>query len=333
MPRGVGFYGSPTLVWEKGLSLSDTGADVVVVGYEAITPEMVEGCHREGVRIFADFAIFMGAGMAEQHPELWPIGENGKRIEKEGWYLGLCPTYEWLKEAKLKQIGDFLRQTPVDGVFLDFIRWPCYWEVPEPVIEQSCFCENSLSRFSIEEGVEIYGLTTRQKARYILQHYRQEWASWKAEEITGFVRRAAAVVKGARSKALLGLFVVPWRPEEYDNAIGEVICQDFPALAQSADIFSPMVYHAMCNREVEWVREYSSWLAGITGKPVWPIVQATNVPRAVPAEELTQVLKEAFSAPVSGLLVFTMEAVLQEPEKLKAVKEVFSDFDNKGGSQ
>lgn len=333
IPCGVGFYGSPAVLWEKGLRLPETGANAVVVGYEAITADMVERCHSEGARIFADFGVFVGSQIAEQHPELWPIGAKGKTLEKEGWYLGLCPAYEWYKEGKLAQIREFLHQTPVDGVYLDFIRWPCYWEAPEPRTEQSCFCDNALSLFSQDRGVRIYGHTTRQKARYILRHHREKWGSWKAEQITSFVRQVRAVIEATRPEALLGLFVVPWRREEYDNAIIGVIGQDFPALAQYVDVFSPMVYYAMCKREIAWVGEYSNWLAEDTGKTVWPIVQATNDPCPVSADELAQVLHEALSGSARGVLVFTLDALLGEPQKLEVTKKAFSRFPEKEGSQ
>ena len=329
-PR-LGFYGSPKGLWDKGLSMSEMGANLVVVPAASVTPEMAERCHAEGAQVFADFAIFAGAEVAEKHPELWPIGADGKRLRKQEWYLGLCPTYEWYRRERLTEIRNLLVNVPVDGIYLDFIRWPCHWEVSDPRLEQSCFCDNALSLFSRDTGISIYGLTTRQKAHYIRRHYPQAWAQWRAEDITSFVREARNTVEKARPGTLLGVFTVPWKPEEYDNAIMNIIGQDFPALADHVDVFSPMVYHAMCNRDVTWVGEYSKWLAEATGKAVWPIVQVKDASRAVSAEEFAEVLHQALCPATRGVLVFTLDALLEQREKLEVARQVFCTF--KEGSQ
>lgn len=329
MPKTVGFYGSPVGLWEKGLSLRELGINTVVAGKDAVNQEMVDRCHAEGAKVYGDFSFFVGADTAEKHPELWPIGEDGKRLEPVEWYLGLCPTYEWYRQEKLQEISDFLKLTPVDGIYLDFIRWPCHWEVLQPKIEQSCFCDNALSLFSAATGIEIHGHTTRQKASQILRHHLDAWTNWKAEQITSFVRDVRRVVEEARPGTSIGLFAVPWKPDEYDDAIARIIGQDFPALAQYVDVFSPMVYHAMCGREVGWVGDYSAWLAERTGKPIRPIVQATNDTRTVSPEEFAQILQQALAPSTDGLIIFTLDALLNEPEKLEIVRKTVTEFSRK----
>src|SRR5262249_28273811 len=139
-PGCRGVFGSPQPLWDRGMTLREAGIDAVFVGHGALTDALVARCHQEGARVYAEFGIFQGKKVAEARPELWPIGADGKRLEPEEWYLGLCPNQEAYRQEKLAELREMARKFPVDGVWLDFIRFPCHWEVRAPRLQQSCFC-------------------------------------------------------------------------------------------------------------------------------------------------------------------------------------------------
>ena len=73
--------------------------------------------------------------------------DKGKKIDKVEWYAGVCPNQSWLREQKLNAIKELISKYDIDGIWLDFIRYPCHWEVINPKLEQTCFCPICQSLF------------------------------------------------------------------------------------------------------------------------------------------------------------------------------------------
>ena len=115
---------------------------------------------------------------------------------------------------------------------------------------------------------------------------------------------------------------------DFDGAIRYIIGQEYGALAAHVDCFSPMVYHTLCGRDVPWIAEITASIGKETGKPVWPIVQAMDDPATLSPQELRQAVQTALTATGSeGVIIFNLNAL--NPEKLKAVREVFNQRGNK----
>ncbi len=320
----LGVFGAPTQVWQMGKTLRDFGINAVWLGHGQLKPEIIQRCRAEGARVFAEIGIFVGKQIAQEHPELWPINDRGERMEPDEWYLGLCPNVAWWREKKLDQIAEIARNHDIDGLWLDFIRYPCHWEVPQPRIEQACFCEHSIREFEQFLGQRVPGNTAAERARWILDNHLDEWTRFKCRVIADFCRRAAEVLHAARPDALLGIFSVPWAESNYDDAIHRIIAQDFSLLARWIQVFSPMSYHAMCGWPVEWIAQYNSYLALKTGRDVWPIVQAVDKPRKISAEEFEQVLKAGLAGGSTGVLVFRAQDCDQESGKLEVLRRVYT---------
>jgi hypothetical protein len=196
--------------------------------------------------------------------------------------------------------------------------------VRAPRLQQACFCDASLAAFAHSARLKLPKGDTAARAAWILREHADAWTRWKCSQITAFVRDARKALQAARPGALLGAFVVPWRPEERDGAIRTLLGQDFVHMARYLDVFSPMVYHRMVGRPAGWVAETAAYLRGTTKKPVWPIVQAVDAPPGenVSPEELAAILHDAL-VQSDGALLFTTQALAERPEKLAAVKEVF----------
>jgi hypothetical protein len=322
-PICLGIFGSPQDIWDRGETLADWHINAVFVGHGSLSTEFIERCHREGAKVYGEFGVLVGKEIAEQHPELWPIGVDGKPLEPDEWYLGLCPAHEWFAQEKLTELREMARAYAVDGVWLDFIRWPCHWEVLQPRIEESCFCDYAVARFAAETGCEVSGDNVPARAQCILTKYPEEWARWKADQIIAFCRAARDILRHERPEALLGIFSVPWSPENYGDAMGRIIAQDFRRLAAYVDVFTPMAYHAMCGWPPEWVGEHAAYLVERTGRPVWPIVQATDAP-PVSAEEFARAIEAAFAGGANGVMPFTFADVLKSEEKAASLKRLYA---------
>jgi len=303
-------------------ALAEWGVTTVFGGYE--DPALVAALHEQGIKVFAEVALFVGKKQWERYPHSRPITSTGEPLDPEGWYYGVNPAIPEIRRHNAERIRRLIEEYNVDGVWLDFCRWPCRWERPKPKLLQTSFDPVTLAAFQSNQGITIPPQlrTIPEKARWIEEHHQTTWTAWKCGQITEFVAQVRAIIDQAPRKVLLGLFGVPWQLSDFDGAIRSVIGQDYQALAPSVDCFSPMVYHKLCAREIPWIAEIAAWVRKEMGKPVWPIVQAMDEPETVTPQELRQVLETALTAPGSqGVIIFNLKALT--PEKLKVVQEVF----------
>ena len=93
----------------------------------------LDATHKAGLRFFAGIACFSDHASnfrsLNKRPELWPVLENGERRPQMEWYVGMSPTDRTRQEEALAEIKSIALNYPVDGVFLDFARWPLHWEI------------------------------------------------------------------------------------------------------------------------------------------------------------------------------------------------------------
>lgn len=291
-----------------------TGANAVFIHEDK---PLAKACRDAGLFVYAEITLFGGAEVWEKHPEARPITAEGLPIEKDKWYGGLCPNQEWLRREKLEQIRRLVKEFGADGVWLDFVRYACHWEEKKPRIEQNCFCPVCLELFSKETGIGLPAEAKDAKARaqWILANHRERWAAFKCSRISGFVEECRKALKESDPGAVLGLFGVPWLKADYDDAIREIIGQDYAELGKSVDVFSPMCYHGMCGREAAWIASSSKEISRISGKPCAPIVQVAEIA----PDDFAAALRAAVEPPLAGVIVFNMKQ-LKDPGKLEKFK-------------
>jgi hypothetical protein len=281
--------------------------------------------------VYAEFGCFVGQRWWQEIPASRPVTENGQPLKSDGandgsldtWYYGVNPSVPEVRQAQLQALEALLADHRLDGVWLDFIRWPCHWEVHHPSLPHTSFDSGTLTRFSQDTGIEIPVEDAVAAAGELLGRHEAEWTDWRCQQITSWVAEARKVVSRVRPGALLGLFGVPWRLADREGAILRTIGQDYRALGRYVDVFSPMVYHRMCGYGTNWIAEVTSEVHALSGKPVWPIVQSVDMPTPLPAEEYGQALHVALQCPASeGVLVYHLKGALDEA-KLAVTKASF----------
>lgn len=305
---------------EQVVVLQSWGCNGVFGGYES--PEFVEAAHSAGLEVFAEFGCFVGKRWWDNVPESRPIDAKGRPLEPEGWYYGVNPSVPAVRDALLAELERTLERYAIDGIWLDFIRWPCHWEVPEPVLRQTSFDCGTLERFRRDSGARFPTDVPERAAEAINAEQLAEWHGWRCAQITSWVAQAKAVVRRARPNAVLGLFGVPWRRTEYSGAIISIIGQDYTALGAYVDVFSPMVYHAMCGFPVHWISGVIDEIAALTGKAVWPVIQSVGEPVPLPTSEYASALALSLAhGATEGVIVFTLKGALQEAKLAATVAE------------
>jgi hypothetical protein len=311
---------------EQVALLQSWGNTAVFGGYR--NPEFVEAVHRAGLKIYAEFGCFVGKRWWEELPQSRPVTETGALLDPDGWYYGVNPAVPQVRQERLAALEMLLTDYDLDGVWLDFIRWPCHWEVHKPALPRTSFDPHTITLFCRDTGCQLSADDAVQAAQALLGQYEAAWTAWRCGQITSWVAEARAVIDRVRPGALLGLFGVPWRRGDanrgdYAGAILNVIGQDYGALGRYVDVFSPMVYHTMCGYPVSWIGAVTQEVRALSGRRVWPIVQAVDEPVPLSAGEYGRALDAVLNEPAAdGVLVFTLKAALAE-EKLAVTKSRF----------
>ena len=327
IPFTKGVYGDPGAFLRNGMSFRSLGINALFVRSVSLREHLYRAAREEGVRVFVEFPTLNGKDYVEAHPEAWPVNEKGERAPAADWFMGVCLTDTGFQNYREKQLQLLLEKYDVDGVWLDYLHWHAQFETPSPILPETCFCERCTQRFANETGVSVPEGTVQRKAAWILAESDSVWRRWRSNVLNKWVHGMKSIVRGVRPKALLGIYYCPWYPDDFNGAQYRILGLDMKALAQIADVFSPMLYHHMMERSPDWVGEYIKWLhtQGIAGeKPlIWPIVQAHNKPGVITTEEFRQVMWNGSRAPSSGIMMFTLHTLISEPGKLEVMKDLF----------
>jgi hypothetical protein len=305
--------------------LRDCGVNAIMTESDSYEHSMLDATHKAGLRFFAGVACFSDHASnfqsLNQRPELWPVLENGERRPQMEWYIGMSPTDRRRREEALAQISSIARAFPVDGIFLDFARWPLHWEIElRPGRERpldSSFDAATLSKFEAETGaLPRYLDTAAAQAAWIRKNRLAEWVEFKCKVVRDFVREAREALKETKPDADIGIYVVP-----DVNALTEPLTgQRTKDVAQLVDWIAPMLYHNILLQPPSWVAATLDPMIKVAGKKTLPVLQAdSNRSSAVVGdwgppmsdadwgETLAQV---AMRSDIGGLIVFPGMALM-----------------------
>ena len=321
-----GIYGSPQKLWDKGYALDQLGVNALFIHDKSISDQLMTRAKKEGVKVFAEFATLNGKGYVESHPEAWAIDNEGNKVEPATWFMGVCPTEPGFRKDRTDALRALIRKFDIDGVWMDYVHWHAQFEDPEPILPETCFCNNCIPAFEKYKGIRVSGDNTKMRARHILKNHDTAWRNWRCAVIADWAKEFKQILKQEKPGALLGIYHCPWSDDEYNNARRRILGLDYKMLNQHADVFSPMVYHQRMGRSPEWVKENIEWFSGeVSGPEIWPIVQAYNDPSEVTAAEFELVLRNGLSGKATGVMMFTTDAVADDPDKINVLRKVYLD--------
>jgi hypothetical protein len=303
-----------------GRRLRRMGCDGVFL--KVLTPEWVAGLQEAGLLVYASQGIFI------DNDDLWqrfsgsrPIKADGDLAPVEEWYRPLRPTDRRVWDLRLQALDQLAQKLPLDGIWLDFIRWPARWEKPDLHLYDSSFDPETLAQFQEETGINLPTVEPAGAAAWILDRALDAWVDWRCKVIERFVAEAAALVRAHRPQATIGIFTIPWTGNvETDNtgiadANHRIVGQDLKRLSRHADVISPMVYHRLCGHSPAWVGAVSQWSVAQSGATVWPVIEAIDPPEQYPADEYAQALTVATEAGSGSVIVFKLEGLLADEKK------------------
>ncbi len=227
------------------------------------------------------------------HPS-WVMTDNrGRKRHPADGKVYMDPANPYVRQYLLNIIDEIASRYQVDGIQLDYIRYPF---------------QNSSRNFSYG-----YSITARQKFQQlhgvdpmkISVRDRQnswKWTEFKINQVNSFVASASKLLKQKYSKMILSAAVFPFpRHERFDK-----IQQDWETwtLKSEIDLLTPMTYALDTNRFEQITQPLTN--SRILGSAlITPAVKLLNIPEIMAVDQI----QAARDLPTGGYIIFAAERI------------------------
>ncbi len=259
------------LVWEhspeKGSTVDNIAQQMKDIKEKGVTAifyhsnfhkkDIIAIAAREAKKVGLEFHTWIPTLVQDKNPD---IPDHWYAVSREGfsskdkpafvpYYTFLCPNNEELYRYLSKQYVEVAKMENVDGVHLDYIRFPDVilarglWAKYDLVMNEEmapydyCYCDRCVSKFKKETGVDIKALGD--DARDL-----ESWKQFRYDSITKLVNRLAADVHAVGKKISAAVFPGP-------SLSRSMVRQDWGKW--NLDMVAPMIYNDFYLEKPEWV--------------------------------------------------------------------------------
>jgi uncharacterized lipoprotein YddW (UPF0748 family) len=190
----------------------------------------------------------------------------------------LSPIHKGAVEHTLKVIGDVASRYDVDGIHLDYIRFPS---------DEFDYSASVLNEFRASLNANMpsserrdYESRARGRPLFYTEMFPQRWQEFRRARLTALLTRIRAVVKERRPNAMLSAAVFPDANDAANRRF-----QDWGAWlgAGLLDAICPMAYttdRALFRSQIANVKQLSA------GRPVWAGIGAYQIPAVAAVENI-----------------------------------------------
>jgi len=283
---------------------------------------------KNNIETFIILPIFYDPDTLQVTPDLYAITNHGRKA-KEEWVEFVCPSREKYRKRKIANIKRLIQKLDPDGLSLDFIRHFVFWEKVYPdrephSIPNTCLDSQCLSKFEKDSDISIPNSLKDESeiTEWIANNHLQEWANWKCNLITSMITEIKNEAKQIKPGIKINVHAVPWRQNDFNNAIEIIAGQDFSQISAATDILSPMTYAHMIKREPAWIHSVVQEIADQTECKIVPSIQVNKayLNESVTVKEFKQSVIEALKPPSSGVIFWSWEQLEKNPKKMKILK-------------
>ena len=244
IPLLFGPYGSDALAQSDRLAHYDANA----CWFHMFDERAFEICAQHSINACVEFATFR-ADFAV-HPELIPIGADGKPIRYGQLVQGICLSQHAFLEQIMENLRAGVQTYRPTGIWLDYLTFPGWFELPDPDLQESCFCSGCIAMFCERTGIDA------STPAEILARYANAWTQHKCMQIALFATHYAQIIRATLPDCVVGAYMCPWTPNEFDGALMRIFGQDYARLAPAIDIFTPLIYGMKSGRPLTWGRTF-----------------------------------------------------------------------------
>ncbi len=166
---------------------------------------LIKEGHARGMQVHAWCEVFfIGPGdpeLARRHPEWLAVDRTGAtRARAEEEFRFFCPANPEPREYLLRQMEALVRRYPLDGIQLDYIRYP-RTETPG---DSFCYCDYCRRAFREHAGVDPRQIGPEKDAAAW-----RKWTRWREDRVSSFVREAHGRLHAARPGIVVSAAVFP----------------------------------------------------------------------------------------------------------------------------
>lgn len=273
-----------------------------------------ERCAHHGIAACVEFKTFRAD--FDQHPELRPIGADGQPIRYAELVQGVCLSqHEFIEHIEAELLAGLQHYAPA-GIWLDYLTYAGWFEQPDPDLQESCFCTACITDFCEATGIDATTPTE------ILARHAPAWGRHKCKRIAGYGQRYASLIKRFHPNCVVGAYMCPWTPAEYDGALTQIFAQDYTLLAPAIEIFTPLIYATKSGRNASWGRSFleQSHTFVPADRPVQLILDALDGP-----ESLLETARS--STPSWGVQLFSGARLFEQPDLSAAFRVLTARMD------
>ncbi|MFH2049247.1 MAG: hypothetical protein ABIJ12_07360 [bacterium] len=185
-------------------------------------------------------------------PQLWsidsfspPVNFDGTPYVPDSWYRPTCPNNPMSKERFKKILDEMSRIVPPDYFYLDFFRFPFFWEQEQLEVQHKvppyCYCSHCFTSFSSLIGTPVYSVSQ-------ILEMLPEWLEWRTNSMIELLKDAKELLLN-ESQIIIATLPV-------SSAQLVFVTGQFPqGLIDKGCLISPLLYHAIKEKNISWVEE------------------------------------------------------------------------------
>ncbi|MCX7918342.1 MAG: family 10 glycosylhydrolase [bacterium] len=293
-----------------------------------ILQEMIDACHKRGIEVHAWFVFHRDSNWAEKHHDQVAYHVGDTTAWEKGPYAmtdgKICPLATEYREYNKRLIKEVLDNYQVDGIHLDYIRYPhiVYCFCPR---HQEMAKKLGINLASIRNVIyqTLYERDSTKQARgnlYVeVYKYSNDVAKWvdqRQNEITSLVQAIRDIINTKKPQVKLSAALMP-EGGELDDAFA--LCyyaQNYRHLGKYLDFICPMTYHGSFGKSPEWVVDIATNAERKTGKPVYAGVQAFSEDKPFSIEQFEAVINKIQASNLKGFTIFRYGSMTDEMWKV-----------------
>ncbi len=227
------------------------------------------------------------------HPS-WVMTDNrGRQRNPSDTKVYMDPANPYVRQYLLKVIDEIASRYQVDGIQLDYIRYP--FQNPERGFSYG-YSTTARQQFQKLYGVDPMKISPRDRQMW------WKWTEFKINQVNTFVADASKFLKQKYPKIILSAAVFPFpRYQRFEK-----IQQDWETWAMKGDIdlLTPMTYAMDTNRFQQITQPLTdSRVLGST--LIAPAVKLLNIPEIVAVDQI----QAARDLPAGGYIIFAAERI------------------------
>jgi hypothetical protein len=273
LPALFGPYGSSALPWIDRFA----GYGANALWFHGFDPDAFDACEKFGVYPCVEFKTFRVN--FEERPDLIPIGVNGQPIRFGPLVQGVCLSKKDFLDETVSHLEDGLLCYQPRGIWLDYLTYAGWFETATPDLQDSCFCPDCIAEFCEAAGVDA------DTPGQILKGVPELWVKHKCERVAALASTFSGLIRKQLPECIIGAYLCPWLPGEYDQALTRIFAQDYAMLAPAIDIFTPLIYCTKSGRDPGWGRRFLEASTGFVpkGRSVQLILDVLEYPDSLMA--------------------------------------------------